>query len=366
MERVAVVGGGIFGVTATAHLATEGYDVTLFERADRLFQGTTGNNTNRVHVGAHYPRDLETALQSNFSARDFSATHQNAVFNNFENYYAISLEDSKTSADDFEQFLVRDLKIQTSACKPSVLGAAGLDFDRLGGIWRVEEGVILPQDLMKELEGVLYREAAKIRLNSTVTRLQKTASGWSLWVDEQEWEYDFVVLTTYGRPIEHTNNKTCGCNSAKRFQVTLTLEVDSSFPVFGLTIMDGDFLTALPGPNRGTFSIYAPGPSVLSEVVSASEVPDLENLDPAKIDQGEEAIIERLKFWLPEFPFQSVVKRKLAVRSLVSGSEPTDARPSKLIRHDSGLIEVWSGKLDHAISIVKLLPEQLSQSIVVS
>jgi L-2-hydroxyglutarate oxidase LhgO len=58
---VTVTGGGIFGCTTALELSAKGFDVNLFELNDDILKGASKNNFNRVHLGYHYPRDLETA-----------------------------------------------------------------------------------------------------------------------------------------------------------------------------------------------------------------------------------------------------------------------------------------------------------------
>ena len=63
-QKIAIVGGGIFGITIYLVLKKKGYDCTLFEKNNNILKGASTNNLNRVHFGYHYPRDNETAKQS--------------------------------------------------------------------------------------------------------------------------------------------------------------------------------------------------------------------------------------------------------------------------------------------------------------
>jgi len=64
MKTVAVIGAGIFGLETAIQLQQQGYRVTIFERRAGILQEGTGNSVLRLHLGLHYPRDLETAIQS--------------------------------------------------------------------------------------------------------------------------------------------------------------------------------------------------------------------------------------------------------------------------------------------------------------
>ena len=63
-KKIAIIGAGLFGVTTYLLLKQKGFDCTLFERKNKILDGASTNNLNRVHFGYHYPRDQETAKQS--------------------------------------------------------------------------------------------------------------------------------------------------------------------------------------------------------------------------------------------------------------------------------------------------------------
>ena len=63
-KKIAIIGGGLFGITSYITLKRKGYDCALFERKKDLLLGASTNNLNRVHFGYHYPRDDQTAKQS--------------------------------------------------------------------------------------------------------------------------------------------------------------------------------------------------------------------------------------------------------------------------------------------------------------
>ncbi len=63
--KVAVLGAGITGCSTALFMARQGYDVTLFDQAPQPFQGSSGWNDGKLHLGYLYAADpgLGTARQ---------------------------------------------------------------------------------------------------------------------------------------------------------------------------------------------------------------------------------------------------------------------------------------------------------------
>tara|TARA_Y100000768_G_scaffold383586_1_gene366026 strand:- start:2553 stop:3557 length:1005 start_codon:yes stop_codon:yes gene_type:complete len=65
-----IVGGGWMGCHIAYVLVKKGYHVKLFERK-KIFNGMSGSNTNRLHMGYHYPRSYQTRIQSMMGYKKF-------------------------------------------------------------------------------------------------------------------------------------------------------------------------------------------------------------------------------------------------------------------------------------------------------
>jgi len=59
--KIAIIGGGLFGITSFLLLRSSGHDCFLLEKNRKIMLGASTNNLNRLHWGYHYPRDNETA-----------------------------------------------------------------------------------------------------------------------------------------------------------------------------------------------------------------------------------------------------------------------------------------------------------------
>ena len=88
-KKVGIIGGGIFGLSCAINL-DKAHDVTVFDQAPDIMMGATYANHNRHHLGYHYPRSPETALQCLESREDFERTYGACCVNDFASYYCVS------------------------------------------------------------------------------------------------------------------------------------------------------------------------------------------------------------------------------------------------------------------------------------
>ena len=86
------------------HLKKCGYDVVIYEKLNKILNASTFNNQNRLHLGYHYPRDLNTAKQCIRGFQSFINEYPEAVLKQFPNYYFIA---SKLSHLNFESYLIQ-------------------------------------------------------------------------------------------------------------------------------------------------------------------------------------------------------------------------------------------------------------------
>lgn len=104
-DRV-VIGGGLFGVYASLVLAKRGFSVCLVEQGAQLLSRASMVNQARLHSGLHYPRSLDTAINSLEYCERFRKEFPTALMD-FEHIYGISRYSSKTNGDDFSNFIRR-------------------------------------------------------------------------------------------------------------------------------------------------------------------------------------------------------------------------------------------------------------------
>jgi len=101
--RVGVIGGGWYGCQIAHTLRTRGFDVVLFEKDSRLFEGASGKNQFRLHAGFHYPRSGVTRAQILAGLREFRERLPKFVQPLDKCLYAIAAEESMIDFDTFKQ-----------------------------------------------------------------------------------------------------------------------------------------------------------------------------------------------------------------------------------------------------------------------
>ena len=69
--KVLIIGAGWFGCHIAKILNEAGVNVTILEKDSEIFASMSGNNSNRLHKGFHYPRASITRKQCVQGFRDF-------------------------------------------------------------------------------------------------------------------------------------------------------------------------------------------------------------------------------------------------------------------------------------------------------
>src|SRR3978361_1008030 len=102
--KILIIGAGIFGTSVATVLAGENYEIDLVEAESDIMQLASRINHNRIHLGYHYLRSIQTAEQSIEGLLSFLFNYGKAVVHQLPNYYAIAKDGSKTTPAEFANF----------------------------------------------------------------------------------------------------------------------------------------------------------------------------------------------------------------------------------------------------------------------
>jgi hypothetical protein len=195
----------------------------------------------------------------------------------------------------------------------------------------------------------LLLNGVELRLGANVETISLSNLSWRVECNRGKEIFDFVVLATYG--VDSIEIQNMGFReSESMYQATMILQVELPLPHFGVTVIDGDFLTILPKGFSRSSTIYAPGPSVIFQSRNLSEVRRMIN---SKSHRIEHALLleQRFREYFPQTKVKLDGDYLVTIRNIESSSKTTDKRVSYLRELAPNLFSIRSGKIDHAISI---------------
>ena len=361
--KIAVIGGGVFGVMTATGLAEFGETVSLFERLPILMQGTT-SVANRLHCGFHYPRHEETARQCVRGYNSFREAFAAAVLPGVFNAYFIAREDSLTSPSDFLEFCgkmnLAYRQIEPDSFLPPVKNVA------LGVI--TDEVMYDPAVLQRLLTERLRRSRVEERTGSEVIDIRRDGRGFEVFTKFGGAAYfDAVVNCCYA----NCNRLTAQLGhriETPHYEYVAVPIIELDLPqVVSISILDGPFMCLLPFGTPGQYLLY----HVDYGVIARHKAPFLDRrwLDPetspfASVNKREwfDAQLASCCEFIPalrECRLKGFVQRP---RMVLADSEDTDARPSIVTQYEPGYISVFSGKVDHSVWVAEEICSRLGGS----
>lgn len=361
MKKIGIIGAGIFGLECAKQFAQHGYDVTLFERNEQILNEGTANSVLRLHLGLHYPRDHETAMQSILGYGRFLDHYRDFVNVGFENYYGIAKSLSKVDKYQFKNFADK-VGIPIKEITTSSLENLGFDSAKISAAWKCNEGVIDISRLRLHFAEILKSdvriftscEIQKAHLNGKKWRLEDSSG--------VTHEFDFVIQATYGTDRIATPPE-INPMRVYEYHKTLTLEIKCEVTKFGLTVIDGDFITVLPKGFGDTLLIYGPHPSVLEKSVGSEFPRAWEDMNKFDFNRSAENIVHRFNEWFPRIKEIEVVALLTTVRSIQPNMQATDKRVSVVKEPAENFLTIWSGKIDHCVEIAETILSRISQRV---
>lgn len=355
--KVAVIGGGIHGLTSAIAIAKKGAEVTLIERHEELLSGTSGATHNRAHVGYHYPRSLETALECRDGLSFFRKNFPSALFYPEEAYYLVAKEGSKTSADEFEKFC-KQADIPYERVMPS---SSLCHLNKLDGSFKVIEPVFDIRTLRNLLMKNAKELGVDVHTDTKVVGSDISHMRYNLYARNSSSMFKLPAEVVVNATYAHANNtlKLLGIEDSWTkyvLQRTEVAVVKSEENLPALTIMDGKFVSIMPLANsENRFLFY----DVLNSVLRCDEGFFVE--DNAKRESNFKKMIEHGDVY---FPFS----RKLIYEQSLYGTRPIrmgiagDSRATRLVRSKSNppVYSILEGKFISAPLIAENLVKKMS------
>ena len=343
-----MIGAGLFGSHTAIELAKLGNDVCLVDYEDQIVSGTSANSIMRVHSGLHYPRDFDTAFQSRQGQIPFNSYYQDCIRDDFDNFYGLAKNFSKSSKSQIEK-MAETAGINVIEVSPLELADTGLAIDLLETAWRVNEGVVDVHQLRKFYLTEFQATQVELVLGQKVVRADYQNRTWKVETDKGFLgSFSHVVRATHGRNSFESNIPQV-TNQIFEYHWTCMLEIKSEARSFGMTVLDGDFISLLPAGNGANFFVYGPGVSILKKFTGRFPPNDWNELS---FDREVDLIShsnDLLKHWFPGFPEYLSVGTRTTVRSVQAGVSQTDRRVTQVSEIFPTFLDVHSTKIDHVI-----------------
>jgi hypothetical protein len=324
--KIAVVGAGLYGCTAAIKLAHAGHEVNLFERYSDILQGATAASCNRIHLGYHYPRSVDTALTAITDTPGFIKEFRTSVYSGAWHHYVIAGGGS-VSREQFTDFMHK-LALPYDACEGNLVRGA------------VTEDVVLVPELLLNVNRL--RTDLTKRLADAHVNLHVSSPGTSSMRG-----HDVTVMTTYGRDFPRP----------LQYEVTevAIMHFDDAFRHNSFVIIDGPFACVDPLPDTNLHLLYDVTHSVHHRNVGMTpEVPEhLRSL----IDRGPvitphthvRGMLDTLGRYLRDTRDAVHVGSLFTVRAVLPDVDDTDERPT-LVGWSGDTVHVLSGKISSAMA----------------
>ena len=262
-----IIGGGIHGLTSAISLAKEGFDVIILEKNNEIMQGTSGATHNRAHLGFHYPRSIDTAIECIKGLRYFAKEYPESLVYIPETYYLIEKK-SKISFDEYKNFCDKIKSPYEVKLPPEKF----INTNYIANGVKVPEPIFHIEKLTNVLIKKSHEQNISIKRSSEVIEFNKTENKYNLICIESNkrkiYTADIILNATYA----YSNNilKILDLKEDMTeyyLQHTEIAVMKSKNPLPSLTVMDGKFFSIMnyASEESNLYLLYDPKYSILEQ-----------------------------------------------------------------------------------------------------
>jgi hypothetical protein len=320
--RVLIIGAGWYGCHLASYLLSKGHQITIVDKENAFFTGSSSKNQNRLHLGYHYPRSPETIKECQEGYVRFKTKYPELSTDIDDNVYFIAKQGSKTSAKSFMEIFP---EVYPSTCiLPIDIKGVCVEY------FKTKERYIDFNKAREHFKKLLGKYLVCISTTSTFSSVDNIRKYFDT-------PFDFVLNCTYNRL------ESFGEGTFETF-TTLLYRIDTPRP-FAYTIMDGEYYSMFP------FSVD----EKIYTVTSVKDGPRIADVNAMRqsIDTGISTFIPS---WADKATFVgSYVSYKTKPKST------TDDRSVRLSM-SGNVISIYGGKITGIFHAEELLNQLLSPS----
>ena len=359
--NVAVIGCGVFGAEIALKAKTYGLSVEVYEAKDDILSGASANNQNRLHLGFHYPRDLETGKQSIRGFSAFKEKYSKCIQEDFLNAYFVSNRDSLTSPKEFLNFCeLLGQPYNSISSKDFPVEVRGADTGVLC------QEVVYDCGILRDLIwNDLHHNKINVVLDACAIKIKKKGEQYKIdFANKESVLADTVINCSYGN-INRLTEQLGYSVTERLFEYTAIPIIKIDMQTVGITIMDGPFMTLLPYGKSENFLLYNVEHVLVKKNISRQMDPTWLQPETAPffdIDKIKyfDKMIALCKKFVPVLEHATLVGFLEGPRMVLAQKEDTDARPSMVNSYnDDGYFTVFSGKIDHCMWVADEVGQKL-------
>ncbi len=226
IKNILIIGAGWYGCHIGMYLKRLGHKITIFEKNNDIFTGSSGYNQFRLHTGFHYPRSSDTIEETKKNYYRFKMEYKNFINFPKNNIYCIAKRKSLIDSKSYET-LMRSHNLKFKKIKLPYI-------QNIEQAYNCNEGVILNKKLIN-----FYKKNLKknIYFNKSIKDINKYKNS-----------YDFVIDCTNATMMNKLN---------KNFNYVLTISLvyksKKKSTIYPLTIMDGLLPSLYPYADKDNF-----------------------------------------------------------------------------------------------------------------
>lgn len=346
-KKVAVVGGGIFGITAAVYLSKE-YEVDLYEEKSDILQAASGINQYRAHRGYHYPRSKSTVLSCLKGEKSFREEYPSAMIDENDHYYCIANKDSFVKAEEYLDFC-KKFKLEFKKEFTNIVNKKAVSLCIKG-----KESLIDPVELKKICLNKIKENNINLLLNKKATK--KIFS-----------KYEKVIICTYAATNELLDDFP---SSQKDYQYELiekiVVKLPKEFNKKSVVIMDGPFMCFDPFGRSGNFLMGNVTHAIHKTNIGKHPVIDsvykpllnngiIKNPPVSKFDD----FIKSGSHFFPNLKKAKYIGSMFTIRTVLPFKDKTDERPTLVRKVNDKIYTIYSGKFISSVEAAKELLEKI-------
>ena len=366
LEKVCIIGGGFYGCMLALELVPYFAEVIVIEKESRVLKKASFNNQARVHQGYHYPRSISTGRSSRSNYAEFIREFSEAIYSDFDAYYAIASDDSLVSADGFETFCSR---ISAPLHYANNIKKHFFSRESVENVYRVDEVAFNATKLGELVEQKLKQKNVSLIYETEAVKITKKSTSYNVFCDTGlHIDCTQVFVCAYSGTnslLEKSKMKPLPIKYELAELVLVSTPEELQNKAF--TVMDGPFFSLFPFPAAQAHSLshvrYTPHRSWtdISNTPTNQKVNLYRQSADSKSSHFREMIQSASQF-IPSLTTLNYIDSIWEVKATLQSSESSDGRPILMAQCDDRVFAVLGSKIDNVADLRQAVKNMFSHS----